>query len=97
MFDFFSFEDVEDEKQLNFGKSYIKSFNHTEIDDFGLVKETAKEKQAKALIKIYQAITAYMKELRDLQKVQRDYIRYSFVTDILIISCTLDNDTFTFN
>ena len=53
---------------MNFGKSYIKSFNHSEIDDLGLVKETAKEKQAKALIKIYQAITTYMKELRDLQK-----------------------------
>ena len=72
---FFRFEDVEFERRLNFGADFINSLNQTEVDDFGKVKEIAKEKQAKALTKIYQAITIYMKKLRELQNIQREYIR----------------------
>ena len=66
---------MEYERPLNFGKDFIKSLNQTDVDDFGKVKEVAKEKQAKALTKIYQAITIYMKKLRELQNIQREYIR----------------------
>ena len=66
---------MEYERRLNFGTDFIKSLNQTDINDFGKVKEVAKEKQAKALTKIYQAITIYMKKLRELQNIQREYIR----------------------
>ena len=66
---------MEFERRLNFGADFINSLNQTEVDDFGKVKEIAKEKQSKALTKIYQAITIYMKKLRELQNIQREYIR----------------------
>ena len=72
---FSRFEDVEYERRLNFGTDFIESLNQTDGDDFDKVKVVAKEKQAKALTKIYQAITIYMKKLRELQNIQREYIR----------------------
>ena len=66
---------MEYERQLNFGTDFIKSLNQTDGDDFDKEKVVAKEKQAKALTKIYQAITIYMKKLRELQNIQREYIR----------------------
>ena len=72
---FSRFEDVEYERRLNFGTDFIESLNQTDGEDFDKEKVVAKEKQAKALTKIYQAITIYMKKLRELQNIQREYIR----------------------
>ena len=71
-----SFKDVEDEKILHFlgNGTALESAGNTQT------KVTTEEEQTEFLFNIYQAISKYMSELRKLQHIQRDDIRYVYVS-----------------